>query len=255
MHTSVSSLFDLQSAAPSSTPTATPTVSAAPTADFSSIKALDDTYIRGGSNRKNIYGIDDIVMVKDDTDTSYYRRGLLKFNIVPKKVIGKKLWLRLYVLDLGKTSHAGITVTQVDNSDWAESEATWDNYRYSKISSSTPALEFSDYDQEEWVSIDVGDILKPYLSTVAAEPRVVVTLLLEKVGKPDSSNFVRFASNDNGDGANGPELSWETIQVSNSVFLECHFMVIDESRMCAYIIYKKRLTRISLFFHTVRGPN
>ena len=164
-------------------------------------------------------------MVKDDRDLSYYRRGLLKFNVVPNKVIDKKLWLRLYVVSIGKTSQAGITVTHVDNSDWTEGEAAWDSYRYSKISSTTPALELSDYDQEKWVSIDVGDILKPYLSTVAGESKVVVTLLLEKAGNPDSSNFVRFASNNKDDGVNGPELSWETIQVSISLFLGCHCIV------------------------------
>lgn len=172
------------------------------------VQATEDTFIRGGSNSGQIYGDSDIIMVKEDSNNSYDRKGLLKFSISPDEVLGKKLDLRLHVKYLGDTSFSGVTATLVDNNDWTEGETTWANYQYTKLSSATPALKMSLRDVGTWVSIDVGDILRSYLSSVAGRDEVVVTLLLEKAGSPQGQNFVQFASGEDGIGAYTPELVW-----------------------------------------------
>ena len=212
------SLFSIQSEAPTKAPTV-PTISPAPTTEFGMAQATEDTFIRGGSNSGNVYGDNSIIMVKEDSNASYDRKGLLKFSITPNEVLGKKLYLRLHIRYLGDTSLSGVTVTHVDNNNWAEGTATWANYQYNRLSSATPAFACSLRDVGTWISIDVGDIMKPYLSSVSGSDEVLVTLLLEKAGSPHGQNYVQFASSENGVGAYTPKLTWETIMVGVICFM------------------------------------
>lgn len=84
----------------------------------------EDAYIRGGSNDNTNYGSETSLVVKQGSNSSFFRKSLLKFDLSSESLSGvTEATLRLYA-----TKAASIDLTAYELGDsWSESTVTWNN--------------------------------------------------------------------------------------------------------------------------------
>ena len=169
-----------------------------PIADIGPIKAVADTFIRGGSHSANNYGSDTILPVKNASG-DYTRISLLQFNSNLSSLShGRKAKLRLFVSFVDRDISRTVSVARLPKTfALDEDTATWQNTPLDQevhFGSSTLTIAFDQQDQ--WVEIDITDLL------IDGE----MVLALENNGPRTSDNLVAFASKET---LNGPRIIFE----------------------------------------------
>jgi hypothetical protein len=94
---------------------------------FGTYNPTDDSYVRGGTYGADNYNDDGYLLIKQGSNSSFFRKSLLKFDLSAidfSSVTINKAVLRLYATDVNSCS---ITVSKIENDNWNESTLTWDN--------------------------------------------------------------------------------------------------------------------------------
>lgn len=159
--------------------------------------ASDDTYVKGGSNSSENYGSESTIEVKTGSSESYFRRGLVKFDL------NDVLWdaddvgnaiVRIYANAAGACT---LTASEIDDN-WDELSVTWASAPVSGNAVSEVEVS-ADGQYYEW---NVTEYLK---SQVLSDN--ILSLCIEDLAA--SNVTVKFASKEAG--TNVPELVIRTV--------------------------------------------
>jgi len=97
-------------------------------ATFTTVKAIDDTYVRGGATANSNFGNSSLLDIKADSNATYARFGYLRFGLAP--FIGKSITsvkLRLYAGSSQTVATIIPLAVKAAGNDWVESTVNYNN--------------------------------------------------------------------------------------------------------------------------------
>jgi len=178
--------------APSSSPTASPTETPSPTVlESVTSKAVADTFIQGGIYETGNYGLDDGMIVDNESSSSKDRKSIIAFDLNGLDFDeDDSAILRLWVNSVDDGG-ALITASLVsDEFEWDESTLSWISFDTSQVTKIGNAVPLNPTDAGSWVELSITDLV---LDAVESDSDTL-TLLLENRESPAGNIGVIFGT-------------------------------------------------------------
>lgn len=89
-----------------------------------SFNPAEDAYVRGGDSANLNFGTDGNLIVKTGTNSSFFRKTFLKFNLSSEDLINQEIGRVVLKLYANKSAVCSLTASKIGDS-WSESNVTW----------------------------------------------------------------------------------------------------------------------------------